>query len=194
MRRISRLCSVISTGSARSRTLTREPGIRFWRWLLSSRIRRQDSALATVAATLRLSGHVLAQDKSQLAGQLLGRLRGDRDPVIHQFGETVKPGRTDAWLRPIAPTLTLPGGHLIRNLVGHTDIVMAVAIDAQGRRSVSGSDDRTVRVWDLSTGVCIATFTADAEIWSCAITPDGRTIAAGDQLGRVHFLRLEGRW
>jgi len=87
----------------------------------------------------------------------------------------------------------LETGRCTATLGGHTNFVNAVAVDEAGRRVVSGSHDRTVRVWDLSTGVCIATFTADAEIQSCAITPDGRTIAAGDVLGRVHFLRLEGR-
>ena len=31
----------------------------------------------------------------------------------------------------------------------HTDLVRAVAITADGRRAISGSDDETVRVWDL---------------------------------------------
>jgi len=66
-----------------------------------------------------------------------------------------------------------------------------VAVSADCSRAVSGSEDRTVRVWDLDNGRQIATFTADAPVNACAVTPDGRTIVAGDQLGRVHFLRLE---
>ncbi|WP_318285844.1 N-acetylglucosamine kinase [Limnospira fusiformis] len=27
---------------------------------------------------------------------------------------------------------------------------------------------------------------------SCAVAPDGVTVVAGDNVGRVHFLRLEG--
>jgi len=234
--------------------------------------------LETVAGALRLSAHVLTGNKDQLASQLLGRLLREHDPEIQRLLGTVQPTRPSAWLRPLTTTLTPPGGPLIRILVGHagwvyavavdaqgrravsgsfdrtvrvwdleqgrctatldghtdkvgavavdaqgrravsgsndrtvrvwdleqgrctaildghTDEVDAVAVDAQGRRAVSGSEDRTVRVWDLSTGVCIATFTADAGIRGCAITPDGRTIVAGDTLGRVHFLRLEGRW
>ena len=46
-------------------------------------------------------------------------------------------------------------------------------------------------MWDLTNGRQIATFTADADVLACAMTPDGRTIVAGDGLGRVHFLRLE---
>jgi WD40 repeat protein len=65
-------------------------------------------------------------------------------------------------------------------------------VTADGQRVISGSLDKTLKVWDLETGNCIATFTADAAIFCCAVTPDGRTIVAGDVSGRVHFLRLEG--
>ncbi|WP_445300728.1 MULTISPECIES: WD40 repeat domain-containing protein [unclassified Microcoleus] len=57
---------------------------------------------------------------------------------------------------------------------------------------MSGSDDNTLKVWDLSTGNLIASFTLENPIASCAIAPDGVTIVAGDESGRVYFLRLEG--
>jgi WD40 repeat protein len=50
--------------------------------------------------------------------------------------------------------------------------------------------DQTLRVWDLESGEEIATFTGEAHMTSCAITPDGQTIIAGDRKGRVHFLQL----
>jgi hypothetical protein len=46
-------------------------------------------------------------------------------------------------------------------------------------------------VWDLTAGTVIAIFTADADVLSCAVAPNGVTVVAGDALGRVHFLRLE---
>jgi hypothetical protein len=36
----------------------------------------------------------------------------------------------------------------------------------------------------------VATFTADGSIICMAVHADGRTIAAGDYLGRVHLLRM----
>jgi hypothetical protein len=41
-----------------------------------------DADLRLVQSALRLSAHVLAQDKTQLAGQLLGRLLGQEAPDI----------------------------------------------------------------------------------------------------------------
>ncbi len=49
-----------------------------------------------------------------------------------------------------------------------------------------------LKLWDLASGECLATFTADAPIPACALAPDDRTLVAGDSTGRVHFLRLEG--
>jgi WD40 repeat protein len=44
---------------------------------------------------------------------------------------------------------------------GHTGPVDAVAVTPDGRHVVSGSFDRTLRVWDLEDGKEILTFTVD---------------------------------
>jgi WD40 repeat protein len=66
-----------------------------------------------------------------------------------------------------------------------------VAVTPDGTRAISGADDETLKVWDLDSGEVLMTFWADAPVWACAVTPDGVTIVAGDQLGHVHFLRTE---
>ncbi|MBD0340551.1 MAG: WD40 repeat domain-containing protein, partial [Microcoleus sp. Co-bin12] len=77
-------------------------------------------------------------------------------------------------------------------LKGHSHSVKAVAITPDGKRAISGSTDKTLKVWDLSSGNVIASFAGESSIASCAIAPDGVTIVAGDESGRVYFLRLEG--
>jgi tetratricopeptide (TPR) repeat protein len=44
----------------------------------------------------------------------------------------------------------------------------------------------------LVTGEVLATFIGDGAMLSCEVAPDGVTVVAGDNGGRVHFLRLEG--
>jgi WD40 repeat protein len=85
----------------------------------------------------------------------------------------------------------LASGKEFQTLAGHSDPVCAVAVMPDGKRAVSGSLDQTLKVWDLETGKVVATFTADAQLWSCAVGPDGLVIVAGDASGRVHFLSLE---
>jgi WD40 repeat protein len=77
-------------------------------------------------------------------------------------------------------------------LPGHTDWVNAVALTPDGRRAVSGSNDTTLRVWDLRDGKELVTLTVDGKVTACAMARDNWTIVAGDGFGRVHFLRLQG--
>jgi hypothetical protein len=84
----------------------------------------------------------------------------------------------------------LESGESLRTLEGHASRVNDVAIMLDGRRAVSASWDKTLRVWDLERGKVIATFFADAGLIACGITPEGLKFVAGDESGRLHFLRL----
>ncbi|NES80819.1 MAG: WD40 repeat domain-containing protein [Moorea sp. SIO2B7] len=83
-------------------------------------------------------------------------------------------------------------GKEISTFTGHNNSVNAVAITADGKKALSACWDETLKLWDLVTGKEISTFIGDNFISCCAVSPDGLTIVAGDNLGRVHFLRLEG--
>jgi WD40 repeat protein len=74
----------------------------------------------------------------------------------------------------------------------HSSAVNAVAITPDGKQGVSASWDDTLKLWDLATGKVLATFTGDGGMHSCGMASDGVTVVAGDNSGRVYFLRLEG--
>ena len=59
-----------------------------------------------------------------------------------------------------------------------------------GQRAVSASGDKTLKVWDLSSGLPVAIFHCDAGAECCAVTRN-REIVAGDSGGHVHFLVFE---
>ena len=65
-------------------------------------------------------------------------------------------------------------------LVGHTGEVPAVALTPDGKQAVSGSDDHTLRVWDLQTGDCLRTLQGHTrQVRAVALTPDGKQAVSG---------------
>jgi WD40 repeat protein len=76
-------------------------------------------------------------------------------------------------------------------LRGHTSHIAALAMTGCGRRAASVSSDRSLKLWDVSSGLLEATFTCDVEATSCRFA-DSRTCVVGDAQGIVHFLSLEG--
>ena len=64
--------------------------------------------------------------------------------------------------------------------MGHTGRVWAAATGTLDGRSIvaTGSDDRTLRVWDASTGQQIGQYAFPASVWNVAVAPDGRLVAA----------------
>ena len=78
-------------------------------------------------------------------------------------------------------TRDITSGAVVRELVGHTSIVFAlVALPGpEPRLLASGSYDRSVRVWRVDTGECIAMLLGhQREVSSLAVLRDGR-LASG---------------
>jgi WD40 repeat protein len=63
-----------------------------------------------------------------------------------------------------------------------------VALSADGHLAFSASEDKTLKVWNMATGQVVSTFSTSALLQCCAVTPDGKTIIAGDSIGGVYFL------
>jgi hypothetical protein len=86
------------------------------------------------------------------------------------------------------PLPDLPDPALIRTLSGHTGGVYGCAISPSGDSIVSASWDKTLKVWDARTGVCLSTLYVNARLFACAFHPDGEHIVAAGS-GGVYFLQ-----
>jgi WD40 repeat protein len=75
----------------------------------------------------------------------------------------------------------------LKTFEGHTDWVRALAVTTDGRRAVSASNDKTLRVWDLETGDSRVLESHTKGVAAVAMTPDGRRAVSG---GDDHTLRV----
>jgi dipeptidyl aminopeptidase/acylaminoacyl peptidase len=79
------------------------------------------------------------------------------------------------------PTVPVPSGDIkSRTLEGHTEVVSYASFSPDGLRAVSGSGDKTIRVWDIESGRELARHLIPSGYATCAaFAPDGERIVVG---------------
>ena len=97
----------------------------------------------------------------------------------------------------------LKGGWYLRTLEGHGDTVYGISFSPNGTYGLSGSADRTIRLWDIATGQEIRRFEGHTHgVTSVSFSPDGRYALSGgvttlrlwDIETGQEIRRFEGQW
>ncbi|MEM7350747.1 MAG: hypothetical protein AAF657_08075, partial [Acidobacteriota bacterium] len=161
-------------------------GLAFYEWRLAREHgQRSLSGLLVSQAKKNLSRF---PQRSLLYGIEAHRIEPRARPPKASEGYQATRGR--APIEALRTVLSRVGGHA---LVGHEDSVGVIATSPDGRWLVTGSDDGTIRGWDLAdpSREPVVLTGHDGEITALAISPNGRWLASGGQSDRVVLRRLD---
>ncbi|MEZ2236515.1 protein kinase, partial [Microcoleus sp.] len=104
---------------------------------------------------------------------------------------TSSPSSSPSVVRSVAPISSprssasgssLENVSLVKTLTDHSNWVFSAAISPDGQTLVSGSRDKTIKIWNLATGNLIRTLSGHSNyVYSVAISPDGQTLVSGSR-------------
>jgi WD40 repeat protein len=119
----------------------------------------------------------LARIWDAASGQVLLTLQGPSSLPV--FGASM----AGLLSTPLSPTPVLAASTLYPGRTGHTGRVWALAVTPDGRQLVTGSSDRTARVWEAkSGGQLLPPLQHNDEVTTLAISGDGKQLVTGHGL------------
>jgi WD40 repeat protein len=138
--------------------------------------------IKVVRDALMLATDGLSFDAGQLRIQLHGRIDRGRSVPLDRLLDQSDKSEPRPRLNLSGTSLTHPGGALTGILKSHVGAVEALALSFVGRWLVSGSQDWSVRLWDLETNSVVRTFEGhQGTVHAVAMTPDGQAILSGSE-------------
>ncbi len=83
-------------------------------------------------------------------------------------------------------------GNLVQILTGHSSRVSSVAYSPNGQTLASGSDDNTIKLWNVRTGNLLQTLASHSSwVYSVAYSPNGQTLASGSKDGTIKLWNVK---
>ncbi len=120
-------------------------------------------------------------------------------PIFERITNVIKTAysRDDQWLAVARSNFTIQlfeasTGRLVKELVGHTNVITSLAFSTDSSRLLTASDDFTARTWRIPSGELEGPpLRHEGVIWRAVISPDGRRVVtvarpvAGDDVGQI---------
>jgi WD40 repeat protein len=144
-----------------------------------------NTAAAELGLTLPEFGLALKQTSDQ-ARKALGPLLVNGNTVQREVFQTSFPELAErAIIMQGAAVKTTP---VVENAFqGHSATVNCVAFSPDGQRAASGSDDRTIRIWEVPSGRQLLSLAGGGEVTALAFSSDGKRLLSA---GTDRLLRL----
>lgn len=87
--------------------------------------------------------------------------------------------------QPVEPEQSEELAVLERKLTGHSGPILSIAVSQDANRAITGSQDNSVKLWNLSNGKCEATSTHEAPVCSVAIVANEKKAISASVDGTV---------
>jgi WD40 repeat protein len=68
---------------------------------------------------------------------------------------------------------------------------IAITSDGKGKRVISASEDKTIKIWDLETGKEKFILKGHSSVIAIALTPDGKTMISGSRDNTIQIWDLK---
>jgi WD40 repeat protein len=106
-------------------------------------------------------------------------------------GLGLQPSPTPAETQSVKPSPASPTRPELVMQNGHTDLIRAVAFTPDGRLVITAGDDRTIKIWEVSTGRILRTLVGHTKPpRSLAISRDGRWLASAQMYVHIRIWDL----
>jgi len=141
-----------------------------------------DDQLSQLEFSFRNDGHIQnrCNSLSDYETTLYSRLYGIEG--ITSFCQIFLSLLTPPYMIPYHPLPDIPPQILIRTFTGHIIAVYGCVYSPDGQTILSASGDRTLKLWDITTGECIRTFQGHNNfVKSCVYSPDGQTVLSASK-------------
>lgn len=164
------------------------------------------NAIRLLAATVRVSSHILRVRPDQLCAQLSGRLFSETNPILRGVVQTAQSTHVGPSFRPLSQCLTQPSGLLLQTFEVDRSIT-TLAATSDLRFLVLGDTHESLEIWDLARSQMVTRLLSGQQNYHnkihVVLAPGGQSMASASlKAGRCiwhvptgRLLRkLEGRY
>lgn len=154
----------------------------------------EDPAPRAMSEALKSAADILELVPSQLAPQILSRLRGTKVPGLGPLLAGAAAWRDEPWLMPLGAGLAELETSQAGSFQAHLDFIGALGVLPDGKRLVSASEDGTIRIWALSPEGSLPLTTLEdhqGSVNDIAVSPDGKRLASASDDHTVKVWDLE---